>query len=102
VIKIYEVFWETQTGQVGIKAANDAINEYLRRECQVTPPDDEGWRDNLELDDDYIGNGANAHEDADGPVFRSKVAALNLQAYLRDALVDADVIEHQAVRQQPR
>jgi len=89
---VYEVYFETDGSNRANSAVQRAFDEYLRRECHAQPTGD--WRDDLALDDDFIGLGADGHEDADGPVFSNETAARSLAAYLDDVAHKADIIKH--------
>lgn len=91
--KVYEVTFDDILTQSGLNALESATTEYLKAECNVTPTGDD-WKDNLELDDAFIGIGENALPDAEGAVFSDEISAKNFSYYLRDKFINATVITH--------
>jgi len=81
----YEVYTQADepwtTGQK--TAYSYAVRQYLM-DSNIAIADSDDIDDLLTPDPDYAGMGANAHPDADGPVFTSEIAAKNFAAFVED------------------
>jgi hypothetical protein len=83
--KVYEVYFESMEE----KAVQKAFDGYLQDSLIETSGN---WREDISKDEDFIGLGADGHPHADGPVFRSEIAAHNLQMFLKENFISADLI----------